>query len=323
MDPHSRLKKLAALAAIDPKGLPQALRSVCPDWIPSNGDPGEPNREFTRTGGEHWRAVSVLVSNILRRTSIDARDIASLAELFVPDAEPGSVSGPMDETAEQILATIRRWQDPGTWQTVNTSAELTSQFDAEANKLGGDARFLLDRGDTEQASELKSEADHLRHCAATIGQQRSELIRGLFDVEHWIRNHRPDLLEFVPTAQFDGDHSESIRDLKRLESRLSVPAAAEPTTPEPAHKNEFADATATVPEAYKEHGRECGPLTGTKTALARVVSGNPKAKPEDLKRYHGRKVFVRQIQPRKVEVFFRSFKERDAAKDRLTPANSE
>ena len=130
------------------------------------------------------------------------------------------------DTHEQIQA-IQRWQDSGTWQAVTALSEQALQFDAEADQLGTDARLLLDRGDVEQASQLKSEADHLRNCAATIRQHRSRLAGELCGIEHWIRNHRPDLLEFVPTAQFDGDHSEAIRDLKRLESRLSVPPAAE------------------------------------------------------------------------------------------------
>ena len=90
-------------------------------------------------------------------------------------------------------------------------------------------------------------------------------------------------------------------------------------------KGTFAIATDVVPDAYKEQGRECGPLEGTKTMLARVVTKNQKAKPDDLEKHHGHggKVFVRQIRPRKLEVFFRSFKEFNAAKDQLTSDNSE
>lgn len=84
----------------------------------------------------------------------------------------------------------------------------------------------------------------------------------------------------------------------------------------------FAKAGDKVPDAYKEQGRECGPLEGGKTALAKAVTLNPKAKPDDLKKHHGRKVFVREISMRKLEVFFRSFREFNAAKERLTSANS-
>ena len=86
---------------------------------------------------------------------------------------------------------------------------------------------------------------------------------------------------------------------------------------------EFAKPTDSVPDAYKEQGRECGPLEGGKTALAKAVTCNPKAKPDDLKKHHGGKVFVREISKRKLEVFFRSFREFNAAKERLTSANSE
>lgn len=85
----------------------------------------------------------------------------------------------------------------------------------------------------------------------------------------------------------------------------------------------FARPTERVPDEYKEQGRECGPLEGGKTALARAVTHNPKAKPEDLNKHHGGKVFVREISKRKLEVFFRSFRDFNAAKAFLTPANSE
>ncbi len=85
----------------------------------------------------------------------------------------------------------------------------------------------------------------------------------------------------------------------------------------------FARAGDKVPDAYKHDGRECGPLEGGKTELAKVVTKNRKAKPEDLEKHHCGKVFVREISKRKLEVFFRSFKELNDAKAMLTPANSE
>lgn len=86
---------------------------------------------------------------------------------------------------------------------------------------------------------------------------------------------------------------------------------------------DFAEATAIVPDEYKEQGRDCGPLEGGKTELAIAVTKNRKAKPDDLKKHHLRKVFVREISKRKLEVFFRTFKELQAAKAFLTSANSE
>ena len=86
---------------------------------------------------------------------------------------------------------------------------------------------------------------------------------------------------------------------------------------------EFAKATERVPDGYKEQGRECGPLEWGKTALAKAITRNPKAKPDDLKKHHGGKVFVREISKRKLEVFFRSFREFNAAKEFSTSANSE
>lgn len=128
---------------------------------------------------------------------------------------------------DEVPAIIRRWQDPGTWQTVQALTTQAAGLDSQAVKLGNDARFLLDRGDIGQAVPLKAEADHLRNCAANVLRQRAALADQFMQIERWVRDHRPELLEFVPTAIFDGDCSEAIRDLKRLESRLREPATAE------------------------------------------------------------------------------------------------
>lgn len=125
-----------------------------------------------------------------------------------------------------ILEIIQRWQDPGPWATVKALATQAAEFDSQAVKLGGDARFLLDRGDIEQARQLKAEADHLRNCAAGVLKQRHERASEFMQIENWVREHRPELLEFVPIAAFSGEPSEAIRDLKRLESRIQKPAAA-------------------------------------------------------------------------------------------------
>jgi hypothetical protein len=126
-----------------------------------------------------------------------------------------------------ILEIIQRWQDPGPWATVKALATQAEKFDSQAVKLGGDARFLLDRGDIEQARQLKAESDHLRNCAANVLNQRHERASEFMQIENWVREHRPELLEFVPTATFEGEHTEAVRDLKRLESRIRKPAAAE------------------------------------------------------------------------------------------------
>lgn len=128
-----------------------------------------------------------------------------------------------------ILEIIQRWQDPGPWATVKALATQAAELDSQAVKLGGDARFLLDRGDIAAASEVKAEADHLRKCAANVLGQRSELASQFIQIENWVREHRPELLEFVPIAAFSGEPSEAIRDLKRLESRIRKPAAKTPS----------------------------------------------------------------------------------------------
>ena len=119
-----------------------------------------------------------------------------------------------------ILEIIQRWQDPGPWATVKALATQAAEFDSQAVKLGGDARFLLDRGDIEQARQLKAEADHLRNCAANVLGQRSELASLFRQIENWVREHRPELLEFVPMATFDGETTEAVRLLRKLESEL-------------------------------------------------------------------------------------------------------
>ena len=134
-----------------------------------------------------------------------------------------------------IREIIQRWQDPGPWATVKALETQAAEFDSQAVKLGSDARFILDRGDIAAASELKAEADHLRKCAADVRRQRSELASQFMQIENWTREHRPELLEFVPIAQFEGEPSEAIRTLKRLESGLRKPAAAETPAGQPGH----------------------------------------------------------------------------------------
>lgn len=112
-----------------------------------------------------------------------------------------------------ILAAIRLWQDPGTWQAVRELTALAAGFDEQCLRLAADSRLTAD-------GTLKTEADRLRNCAADIRRQRSELIDEFILIERWVRRHRPELLEFVPTAEFSGEPADAIRDLRRLESRL-------------------------------------------------------------------------------------------------------
>ena len=123
-------------------------------------------------------------------------------------------------TENDFLQLVRRWQDPGTWNAVESAGTNAAELQLQADKLGSDARFMLDRGDVAAAQELKAEADHLRNCAAVVRQQRFERVSEFMQIENWVREHRQELLEFVPIPKFDGDPSEAIRDLRRLESRI-------------------------------------------------------------------------------------------------------
>ena len=131
-------------------------------------------------------------------------------------------------TENDFLQLVQRWQDPGTWVTVDLLAANAADFEAMADKLGADARFILDRGDATQARTLKAESDHLRNCAADVLRQLGEMAGQFMQIENWVREHRPELLEFVPSAQFGGDPSAAIRELKRLESAIRKPAAKTP-----------------------------------------------------------------------------------------------
>jgi hypothetical protein len=61
-------------------------------------------------------------------------------------------------------------------------------------------------------------------------------------------------------------------------------------------------------------------LEGNATAILKAITRRDKVRPEDLKRLHGLRVWVRQITKRRLEVFFRSFKEFHAAEERLKPS---
>jgi hypothetical protein len=94
----------------------------------------------------------------------------------------------------------------------------------------------------------------------------------------------------------------------------------QPPAENPAPVRKFAEATDAVPAAYCESGRPCGPLEGNATAILKAITQRDKVRPEDLKRYHGGRVWVRQITKRRLEAFFRSFKEFHAAEERLKPS---
>ena len=99
MDTNSRLMRLAAIARADKRGLKQALKIICPDWIPGGGSPGVPNLEYTRTYAPGWRAVSVTVGKILADYDVSPADIEGLAILFEA-TEPKEDSTPV--TAQRL-----------------------------------------------------------------------------------------------------------------------------------------------------------------------------------------------------------------------------
>lgn len=152
-------------------------------------------------------------------------------------------------TENDFLQLVRRWQDPGKWVTVEALGFNAADFEMMADNLGADARLILNRGDVAQAQTLKAESDHLRNCAADVRRQRAEMAGQFMQIETWVREHRPELLEFVPIPKFDGEPSDAIRDLKRLESRIRKPAAETPAG-HPGHsKNK------TPPEDVREINR--------------------------------------------------------------------
>ena len=71
----------------------------------------------------------------------------------------------------------------------------------------------------------------------------------------------------------------------------------------------FASATDPIPDAYKQQNRPCGPMTESRTDVARAISGRKNAKAHEVERHHNRKLFIRWISERKCEAYFRSFAE--------------
>jgi hypothetical protein len=96
--------RLAAIARADRRGLKQALKIICPDWIPGSGSPGVPNLEYTRTHAPGWRAVSVTVGKILADYDVSPADIEGLAILFEA-TEPKEATIP-DDSLQTIAGEI-------------------------------------------------------------------------------------------------------------------------------------------------------------------------------------------------------------------------
>jgi len=152
---------------------------------------------------------------------------------------------------DTVVEIIRRWQDPGTWKTIARLSSDEETLREHSTELGRDARFWLDRGNATESAKMRMQSKHHQDCAGTVREQRNELIHQFLQIENWIREHRPELLEFVPPATFDGDPSEAIRDLKRLEAGLMKPAT--PQTP-PGHAGHFKNNSG-PPDAVQEVNR--------------------------------------------------------------------
>ena len=73
---------------------------------------------------------------------------------------------------------------------------------------------------------------------------------------------------------------------------------------------EFAGSADPVPEQYQDQHGPCGPLVGSATQLLSCIS-NAKRKDRSslLKRHQSGQNFVRQLAPRKFEMFFRTRRE--------------
>jgi hypothetical protein len=74
-------------------------------------------------------------------------------------------------------------------------------------------------------------------------------------------------------------------------------------------KERFAESTSEVPLKYRNraNSREhWGPLVGSGAILARAISGNPNARRPYLDKHHERKIFVRKMADRELEVYFQT-----------------
>ncbi len=86
---------------------------------------------------------------------------------------------------------------------------------------------------------------------------------------------------------------------------------------------EFAVATATVPDAYCDEGKNpIGPLEGSAAELASAIMDVPNRRKSDLLRRHkSGAVFVKQLTERRCQVYFPKIREFQQAKERLTTPN--
>jgi hypothetical protein len=91
-DVFVKLKQLAVIAEIDPKGLREALGRLSPEWISNLTGPTVPNSEYTKTRLPKWRSLSVVVAKILKEQPVSAIAIRELAEMFSDDQECRGVS---------------------------------------------------------------------------------------------------------------------------------------------------------------------------------------------------------------------------------------
>jgi hypothetical protein len=130
----------------------------------------------------------------------------------------------------ETLELVRRWQDPGLWSVLSQLAEQAESYQRNAERCGSDTRMLLDRGDISAAVELKSESECYRNAASGVRQQRSGLISEFLQIESWVRENAPALIECVPVADFsNADVPGIVAGLRKLESRLAAAGRAATT----------------------------------------------------------------------------------------------
>jgi len=245
-------------------------------------------------------------------------EVRSIAEaMAIRDVEPGFISGSMKHRASGLL--VRAGVPLGPW--------------------AGDRQYLTKSGTVTFNGEPALMQVRVATVDTTVGEVCRAIVGHLLLVNWKIH---PEYHDWTPETA-EAAICKAAAELPGLCDRLEQipPNPKTPETPETASvsssvperfdhrgfaspkKAAFAKATDAVPDCYTEDGRKCGPLCGTKTAMARIVTANPKAKPDALDQHHGKKVFVREIKRRELEVFFRTFKELHAAEERLTPANSD
>lgn len=186
------------------------------------------------------------------------------------------------DTTTRILELALKWQNRALWKVAADAERGAVEKRTEADRHFGSSQYMAERG--HDASLWVKNAEQADRWAELRLKHVESCVNELCELANLVRAHRPELLEFVPEIDLNQEPTGAIRDLKRLESGLRKPAAAETPTGQPGQPKIIPATDPEVAEFFRlkqlPGGDEREPIE-----ICREIHANMNgAKPESIKR---------------------------------------